>query len=202
MTEGALASLKRLGEEIRAAEYKTTYSQWKYEKPAEVSALETELDAVWTALATAQASKQAVLDDDLARLLYAEQTRLLASQHADKHALCQSHAETKQRQLTETIVVNSIADAQLLISQLQSLQAERTAIQESVVAALKGLGQTVLARKYETSLSSYVYEEPQKIKVSVTGVCAACMVLVLAADVGMVLCCLHIVAVAVKSRVC
>eukprot|EP00730_Choanoeca_flexa_P018668 TRINITY_DN9089_c0_g1_i3.p1 TRINITY_DN9089_c0_g1~~TRINITY_DN9089_c0_g1_i3.p1 ORF type:complete len:1244 (+),score=477.40 TRINITY_DN9089_c0_g1_i3:22-3753(+) len=164
MTEGALASLKALGVEIRAAEYKTDYSQWKYEKPEEVSALETELDGAWVQLDEAQASKQAVLEDDLSRLLYAEQTRLLASQHADKHSLCKSHAETKVRQLTETIVVNSIADAQLLISQLSSLEADRIALEESVVAALCALGKTVLARKYETSLSSYVYEEPQAIK--------------------------------------
>lgn len=173
MTAGAVASLKKLGDDIRAAEYKTEYSQWKYEKPEDVTALETDVDNKWASLNQAYQTKLELLQDDLERLLYAEQTRVLASQHADKFELCKSHAETKETQLNEEIHVNSISDAQLLISQLQSLDAERQSLLESVVSALKSMGQVILSRAYKSKLSEYSYEKPDEIKAFETEIDAA-----------------------------
>ncbi|EDQ86619.1 uncharacterized protein MONBRDRAFT_33696 [Monosiga brevicollis MX1] len=164
MTTGALQSLKALGQEVVSANYQTEYSSWKYAKPDEVQQQEAALDTAWAALQKGHDSKDEVLRDDLERMLYAEHTRLLASQHEDKFNLCQSHAATKKQQLSESIVVNSIADAQLLLSQLASLDKERETLAASVVASLKSLGSNILGRQYQTALSSYQYESPQAIK--------------------------------------
>lgn len=46
-TEGNVASLKAMGNEIRTTEYKTSLSQWKYEKPNNLLILEKEIDDTW-----------------------------------------------------------------------------------------------------------------------------------------------------------
>ena len=50
MREGGLASLCKLGGEIRSTTYKSEYSEWSYPKPQEVEALETELAELWASL--------------------------------------------------------------------------------------------------------------------------------------------------------
>ncbi|EGD73339.1 hypothetical protein PTSG_12249 [Salpingoeca rosetta] len=162
-TEGNVASLKAMGNEVRTTEYKTELSQWKYEKPDTLVALESEIDAKWQELDQKAAAKKAVLEDDLARELFAEQTRLMASTHSSSHDNLMSFAALKQKQYAEDIVVNSIADAQFLLSQLDSLEQERKTVQDSMVVSLKQLGKDILGRQYKTAHSSYTYENPAEI---------------------------------------
>jgi hypothetical protein len=164
MREGGLASLGKLGAEIRDTRYESTYSSWSYPKPEEVTGLETELAELWQNLASKSAEKKAVLEDDRDRELYAEHTRMLAHQHAEKHEACMAWGQEMAGKLAEAIAVNSIADAQLLLSQLDSLNKEREAMVASAIASLKEQGAAILARKYSTSLSSYVYESPQEVR--------------------------------------
>lgn len=84
LANGGVATLKALGEQIRTTEYKSDLSQWAYPKPAEVTALETAVDALWVEIEGMAAEKRRILDDHLARELYAQETRLLAGQHEDK----------------------------------------------------------------------------------------------------------------------
>lgn len=64
---GNFARLKELGEEIRVAKYKTDISEWAYEQPAAITALETQQEETFDALSKKSAHKKAVLDDDLVR---------------------------------------------------------------------------------------------------------------------------------------
>jgi hypothetical protein len=66
-TESNVPALKKLGGEIRAAKYETQYSKWVYEKPEEVTQLETTVDSLWVEIKDKSAHKQKVLEDDLAR---------------------------------------------------------------------------------------------------------------------------------------
>eukprot|EP00055_Hartaetosiga_balthica_P011900 m.55751 g.55751 ORF g.55751 m.55751 type:complete len:1252 (-) comp7769_c0_seq1:791-4546(-) len=163
MTAGAVANLKSLGEEIRNAKYETEHSSWTYENPSAVQKLESDVELVWNTLTSKHNTKKAMLDDDLARELYAEQTRLMASRHSQLHDTITSFVQTKTQQYHETIVVSCIADAQFLLSQLASLEEERIATQSSTVVSFKKLGAEVLARKYTTSLSTYVFEDPTSV---------------------------------------
>jgi hypothetical protein len=64
---GDVAALKKLGDTIRAAKHTSEFSEWVYEKPDDVTALETQTDTLISDLDTAAAAKREVLDDDLAR---------------------------------------------------------------------------------------------------------------------------------------
>lgn len=64
---GDVAALNKLGDTIRAAKHKTEYSEWVYEKPSDVTDLETKTTKLVADLAAAAAAKREILDDDLAR---------------------------------------------------------------------------------------------------------------------------------------
>lgn len=61
------------------------------------------------------------------------------------------------------IVVHSIREAEVALSLLDAYDVEKSRFTEVVVASLKKLGQDILARKYSTKHSEYVYEAPQEI---------------------------------------
>lgn len=161
--EAGLNGLRSLGNDIRGARYHTQYSQWAYEKPQQVSALEAQLDKAWADLAAASSKKKAVLEDDLHRTLYAEHTCLLAGQHADKFEACKSWAAEKSAFLQSPTPVSSIDDAQAHLSLLEGYATEKESFTSAGVASLKVLGREILARKYHTALSSYSYESQQDI---------------------------------------
>jgi spectrin beta len=77
-TESNVPALKKLGGEIRAAKYETQYSKWVYEKPEEVTQLETTVDSLWVEIKDKSAHKQKVLEDDLAREIFKVWMRCLA----------------------------------------------------------------------------------------------------------------------------
>lgn len=161
--KGAVAELKALGEKIRTTEYTTEFSQWKYQKPEEVTQVETNADKLIATMSAKSAAKKAVLEDDLARELFAEETRLIAGQHLDKGLQCAKWATLKVDYMESDIVVHSIKEAQVNISLLASYSAEKLRFTNTAVATLKELGKTVLGRKYETEYSSYVFENPGDI---------------------------------------
>eukprot|EP00051_Salpingoeca_urceolata_P017390 m.236470 g.236470 ORF g.236470 m.236470 type:complete len:1366 (+) comp18939_c2_seq7:236-4333(+) len=164
MAAGSVTSLKQLGAEIRSAEYKSEFSQWKYEKPQEVTALEQAVDALWAEFDTLSQDKQTLLDDHLARELYAEETRLIAGQHVDKSKQILAWAAEKNAYLQVREPCDTVGDAQFLISTLDTFVKEKDAMTATNVASLQQLGKTVLSRKYATSFSSYAFEHPQDIK--------------------------------------
>lgn len=61
MIAGNVARLNELGKEIRDAEYKTEYSEWRYEKPDEVSGLESAIGKSCDDITTKGATKRKVL---------------------------------------------------------------------------------------------------------------------------------------------
>ena len=162
-TAGALASLKALGAKINSTAYLTEYSSWKYPEPEAVKALEDAADMLWAELAEKSARKKATLDDDLARELYAEETRLLAGQHCGKYDACCAWATEKLAELEIEPKVASIGDAQLLISLLDAHDAEKAGLTAGAVASLKQLGAIVCARAYKTEISEYEYENKAEI---------------------------------------
>ena len=163
MAAGANTTHSKLGADIRAAEYKSTYSQWKYEKPEQVSALETQVQGFWALLTEKSDEKQRVLDDHLVREEYAEQTRLLAAQHDNRHSQLTAWGAEKLAYLAVREDINTVQEAHYQLSVHDAFVKEKQAITASAVASLKVLGQTVLAREHKSSYSNYVYEHPTKI---------------------------------------
>jgi Ca2+-binding EF-hand superfamily protein len=76
VTKINVSSLKNLGKDILAAEYKTSLSQWRFETPKEVHERELEVDQTWIELDRLAAAKKAVLEEDLKRELRKEELRI------------------------------------------------------------------------------------------------------------------------------
>lgn len=163
MTGGSVAALQKLGGEIRSAEYKTEHSTWKYEKPTEVTKLESDITASWAQLDKGHDEKLAVLQDDLAREEFAEHTRLLVGQHTGKFGQLKAWADQKVQYLESANEINSIGDAQYHLAILDSYVKENESVTKASVSSLKTLGKDILGRKYSTKFSSYTYEKPQEV---------------------------------------
>jgi hypothetical protein len=60
--------------------------------------------------------------------------------------------------------INSISDARTHLSLLAAYDAEKIAIADVDVAQLNKLGAEILAQKYQTKYSSWVFETPNEVK--------------------------------------
>ena len=163
LTAADVAGHSKLGAEIRAAVYETEYSRWVYPAPAEVSALEGKVVTHWETMAAKSASKQLVLEDDLARELYAEATRLLADQHGREAGRVMAWAALQDAYLKLREECDTEPQGEYLLSVFDAYVTAKATTTSTTVSSLKSLGATVLARKYETSYSSYVYEKPEDV---------------------------------------
>jgi hypothetical protein len=82
VTEGSVASLKKVGQEILTAAYSSALSKWTFETPEEVTGREGQVDTKIEELNTLKAAKKATLDIALARELEKERLRLLFATQA------------------------------------------------------------------------------------------------------------------------
>lgn len=158
-----VASFKALGKDVCAAEYKTEHSEWVYGEPGEVARLEKEIDDFLGTLTTAHAAKLTILEDDLARELYAEESRLLAGQHTDQAMQCARWATEKSAYLGDDVMVHSVREAKVALSVLTAYGVEKERFTATAVTSLKLLGKDILARQYKTEHSEYSYETPEEI---------------------------------------
>lgn len=157
-----MATLQRLGADIINAKYETALSSHIYEKPEEITGLESKIGAYWAEMTTLSAQKLEVLEDDLARELYAEETRLLADQHQHKFNQLLGWAAEQKAYLEVREEVPSANDARFHLSIFAAYEKGVEAMNRPHTS-LKQLGQTILARKYMTKHSSYEYETPEDI---------------------------------------
>eukprot|EP00911_Craspedida_sp_UC1_P002721 UC1_evm2s1999 len=164
MLAGVVAALKAVGADIRSTEYRSEISLWTYPKPEVVLALEGEIDAAFVGLEASAAEKKLVLEDDLARELFAQETRLLAGQHRDKAAHLMTWAADKAEYLAARESCDTVARARALLGAFTAYEGEIEVITRVDVASLKILGASVLARKYESTLSTYVYEDASSVR--------------------------------------
>jgi len=164
VNESNVAQLKKLGAEILALKYETKYSSYVFEKPQEIKDREAAIDAKWKELSELSAEKKRVLDDHLAREEFKEKVRRMNDQHTDKHNTLQSWITEQEAYLNTREAINSISEAKTELSLLASYEKDKESLHETNVAQLKKLGQEILAAKYHTNYSSYVFEHPDEVK--------------------------------------
>ncbi len=92
--------------------FRSPCSARRYEKPEAVTALETTIDALWVEQGKQSAAKRLVLEDDLARELYAEDTRLMSEQHAQATEHLRQWAAAQAAYLKAHKAAETIAEAQ------------------------------------------------------------------------------------------
>lgn len=190
VTSGDKFVLTQLGSDIRAAAYSTDHSAWVYHDMAAVLNLESSVEKWWKELDAAATTKEEVLDDDLTRELYAEATRRLVTQHADKHRVIQAWAAQSAtvylntRETVETTTAaaynRAVFEAYCHICLLPCaiviecrpkiipwfVSRYTTEFEAMTAAAVKSAADcaaVIHARKHASAHSSYVYESPEAI---------------------------------------
>ena len=124
-------------------------------RPDALASIESAADGLIAQLEKATKAKRDILDDDLARELYAEETRLIAGRHVDAGVQCGQWANKKTHFMQSDVLVHSIREADVGLSLLDAYDVEKARFTEVTVASLKKLGKDILARKYKTSHSEY-----------------------------------------------
>eukprot|EP00005_Dracoamoeba_jomungandri_P003674 CAMPEP_0174252636 /NCGR_PEP_ID=MMETSP0439-20130205/2017_1 /TAXON_ID=0 /ORGANISM="Stereomyxa ramosa, Strain Chinc5" /LENGTH=960 /DNA_ID=CAMNT_0015333199 /DNA_START=29 /DNA_END=2908 /DNA_ORIENTATION=- len=135
----------------------------KYENLERVRNRESEVDANLDTLAALSAKKRPVLLDDLAREEFRVQVGLKVEEHTAKYKELMSWIAEKEAYLNVKEEINNISDAQVQITLLEAYEAEKVRLTDTGVAYFKDLGAHILAQKYETEYSSWVWEQPELI---------------------------------------
>eukprot|EP00912_Choanoflagellata_sp_UC4_P001137 UC4_evm1s705 len=77
--------MQNLGVEISSAQYESEFSSWKFAEQTGIKAKEEEISGLFRKIHELSILKRARLNDDLAREIYVEQTRVLVDQHKSKY---------------------------------------------------------------------------------------------------------------------
>jgi len=163
LTRVSVPPLKALGAEIIAAEYKTEYSQYKFENPDEIRQREGTVDADWQTLDQLHATKLAILQDDLAREKFREMLRQWNQQHINKYNSIQKFIAEKKEYLLKKEEVNSISEAEEHLSTQKQYEADKKEITDLTLVALKKFGAEIASAEYKTELSQYKFPTPTEI---------------------------------------
>lgn len=158
-TQTSLASLNVLDQEIVARKYKTTLSEYSYEKVADIRATDARLQTAWASIHKQAASKLSVLEDDLARHEFKERVELWASCFGDSHTKLSSWVDDKGRYLATREQVDSVQRVELQLSLLEAYGHEKVDLTDGALAAFKQLGSDIQCARYSTPLSTWVHPE-------------------------------------------
>jgi len=159
-----VSALKKQGEEILTAEYKTIWSNWKWETPDEVATREKEISDLFVVLDKLATKKKAVADDDLAREQFREKLRLAGQSHLGAFEIIKTWVNAMTATLKRKEEAKSISDANNNLATLAANIADKDAVHNINVRFLKQQGAEIIAAEYKTDLSSYRFPEPGTIK--------------------------------------
>lgn len=150
----AVAALKALGADLERE---------VYERTAEVKGREASVDSSFDELASASAKRRPVLDDHLAREVFKAGVEVLAVNHAAAYEKLVEWFKQKQSYLSEREAIDSVSEAQLYLSFLDTSDKGVALQKGSVFEQLKVLGADIKAKEYATEYSRYVYDKPEEI---------------------------------------
>jgi len=135
----------------------------KFEHSSTVSSREHEISESMKELAAAAAHKKLIHEDDLARETYKAKVRGWNEDHKIRHSKLSTFIAEKTTYLKRKEVVHSSIEAQLQLSLLEGFNNEKKDLTANI-APLKKIGQDILAAKYQTDFSNWVFENPQEVK--------------------------------------
>lgn len=100
------------GTAVCEAKYKSALSKWKFDRVADIDAVEASVAATWDTLLPLEADKQAALQDALERARFRDQSLLMASQHRTKAEVhIRAWVAEKEAYLTAAEQANTVAEA-------------------------------------------------------------------------------------------
>mmetsp|Transcript_33112 Transcript_33112/g.64953 ORF Transcript_33112/g.64953 Transcript_33112/m.64953 type:complete len:1106 (+) Transcript_33112:33-3350(+) len=135
----------------------------RFEHSAAVQSAEAGIASSLVDMDAAQAKKQAVLDDDLARELYKESVNLVADAHASRFCDLEAWINAKLAYTTKKEEVLSVSEAQLQLALLAAYENNKADLAKTSLPNLEALAQQILASEYKTDLSSWEYPDKAAI---------------------------------------
>jgi Ca2+-binding EF-hand superfamily protein len=128
-------------------------SEGKYEHLAKVEAKEEEVKALQAELATEGKNKSDFLDDCLAKNQYKEAIELVALKFASKADSADAWVADKTAYLEKKEEINSVNEAQLALSTLDSYEGDKKDIEAGQLVQLKELSDKILSAVYTSPIT-------------------------------------------------
>ena len=151
--DGAIASLGRLGDEIRRAEHSGPFSSWAYETPEDVSDLEAQIAELWSQLEAQAAKKRAWLSDDLERERYKADVGLWMINHRAAYKDTKQWCSHSIKKLATKEVVGSSESAKKQLNWLDAFVLDTSDMQTADVAAFRATGERIRTARYDGEFS-------------------------------------------------
>eukprot|EP01105_Mastigella_eilhardi_P007218 TRINITY_DN18728_c0_g1_i1.p1 TRINITY_DN18728_c0_g1~~TRINITY_DN18728_c0_g1_i1.p1 ORF type:complete len:1570 (+),score=567.85 TRINITY_DN18728_c0_g1_i1:44-4753(+) len=173
MHDTKVKELTAIKDELFARKYETQLSSYVFEhskstlptfdvevaeKKAEILSCEEWVAKRWESMHAAAEVKLGIMKDHHAREEYKVDTHVMASGHKDKYQDLLYFASNTQKYLKTREDIHSVHEAKTQISKIEILQKDLESMLNTQVKDLQKAGQEVIARKYQTDLSSYEYE--------------------------------------------
>lgn len=159
-----LALVKR-GTDIRSAKYVTAHSAWTYDQVEDVKALEEMITVFWAELDDERSTKDAFLQDALARTAVRARVLLLADRHSKLQGRIMDWAQARLRYLRAEDEIDSLSAVAIRLRLLEAFESEKKGMSSTSVSTLKALGQEVLTTTYSSTLSAWAFPDPPRIGV-------------------------------------
>lgn len=135
----------------------------KYENLNAALEEEKQVASQCSQLADLAAHKNVILEDDLARELFKDKWRLKVDQHVQMFDTINTLFDKKASYFKQDEVTHPIEKARLQLAILENEIQDLNNMQDSM-ADLTKLGGEILAAKYETQHSSWVFERPEEVQ--------------------------------------
>lgn len=133
----------------------------KYENIARVAERVQASKELFALLNKLSAAKKLVLEDDLAREEFREKVRLMNENHVNIHKRIMNWVAVKENYLNVKEQIDSVVLAQEHIAIIEGYDAEKKSMEEAFVKMLRETGKKIKASVYQTTYSSYQFENPE-----------------------------------------
>ncbi|KAJ5078025.1 alpha-actinin sarcomeric-like protein [Anaeramoeba ignava] len=169
----SVAEMNKLGKDILAQKYETELSNYVYNitqyqgktfgenQFKDITDRHDDMNNKLEELSKLAETKKAILDDHLKREEFIEKVRQMNVEHKDQFEKLVNWFETKKTYLELREEINSVGEGRNQLSLFDIYSNEYQNTKETLVVEMNKLGKDILAQKYETELSNYVYNITQ-----------------------------------------
>ncbi|KAJ5072076.1 alpha-actinin-2 [Anaeramoeba ignava] len=170
-TNGQLAEFVTLGKDLLAQHYKTEHSEYvcdetQYQgktfndnKLEEIQSRIDLMNSNFEKLSELAKTKKAILEDHLKRENFILNVRQMNEEHLDKHKKISEWFSSKKPTVEKLEPINSVSEAKTYLNILESYNTQYNAMVQTRVAEFKQFGAKIIAQKYSTELSQYIFDE-------------------------------------------
>ncbi|KAJ5078026.1 spectrin alpha chain [Anaeramoeba ignava] len=168
-----VVEMNKLGQDILAQKYETELSNYIYDitqyqgktfrenKFKDITDRHDDMNNKLEELSKLAEIKKAILDDHLKREEFIEKVRQMNVEHKDKFEKLVNWFEAKKKYLELREEINSVGEGRNQLNLFDIYSNEYQNTKDTSVAEMNKLGKDILAQKYETELSNYVYNITQ-----------------------------------------